>query len=1015
MKFSIVKRHCSVNRIYCLALTLFLLATDQLHAAPFTRIFVLHSYSQEYPWTQSQHSGFIQTITNDSSLNATFIVEYLDTKRHVYDEAYASEMDRHLKIKYAGYKPTAIYVTDDNALLYARDHLSNIFPGTPVFFSGINNYDIQNSLDSSLFTGIFELKDVTPNLKWLLSMAKDANDLVFIGDGSNTYQAIERDARKELNSFHLRTTFIVEKRLDLVLAQLHKLSGKYLFLTTLGGMTNANGEMLSLREILKSLSHTGRIVISMEDSYIIEGVLGGYVTSGKHQGMSAARLLLTYLHGKPIVAIPPVLMSPNAWVFDDNALKQYKINLPANIRSKAVILNPRTNFFEQHRTLFLGILISFAILLFLVITGSLVIMWRKNRELGIARNILRESEQSYRNQFVNNSTVMLLIDPLDGKIIDANNAALNFYGFSQEQLLSMYIFDINTLPSSEVQSSMDSVSQGVGKQFKFQHRLADTALRDVEVSVSKILFGSRSVLHTIIYDITERKQSEEKLANYTSQIELKNAELDLALDNEKKATATANEMAAHAELANKSKSVFLANMSHEIRTPLNAIIGFSQLMNRDRFLTDSQKEYNHSIIRAGEHLLALINDILELSKVEAGRIELNPTDVDLYSLLNDIQMIFKERAQSKHLQFIFETANNLPQYVLIDESKLRQIFVNLIGNAIKFTEKGGVAVRTRIDKVNDDLSKLIVEIQDSGPGIPENEFDKLFKQFEQTSSGIRKSSGTGLGLTLSRELVNLMGGNITVSSEVGKGSAFTFTVEIYEGKNQVARDIIAKRVICIDKGQETCRILVVDDKEENLKVAVNLLKLVGFETNEAVNGVEAIAKFEQWNPHLILMDMRMPVMDGYEATRRIKSTEKGKQTPVIALTASSFEEERKKTMELGMHDYIRKPFRENELFSTIGKVLGVKYVYEDETSWSQTKYLNNDDPIIEAIVRLPLSFVHQMRDAVASADFDLLIELINAIEPDNSELAHCFMTLANNYDYEHLLKLLTSDIKPTPK
>ncbi|MCX6277294.1 MAG: response regulator [Bacteroidetes bacterium] len=1015
MKITIGKRHCSVNRISCLALTLFLLAPGLLHAAPFTRIFVLHSYSQEYPWTQSQHSGFIQTITNDPSVNATFSVEYLDTKRHVYNEAYASEMDRHLKIKYAGYKPTAIYVTDDNALLYARDHLSHIFPGTPVFFCGVNNYDIQNSLDSSIFTGIFELKDVTPNLKWLLSMDKNANDLVFIGDGSNTYQAIERDARKELNSFHLRTTFIVEKRLDLVLAQLHTLPGKYLFLTTLGGMTNANGEMLSLREILKSLSHTGRIVISMEDSYIIEGVLGGYVTSGKHQGMSAAHLLLTYLHGKPIVAIPPVLKSPNAWVFDDKTLKQYKINLPANISSKAVILNPRTNFFEQHRTLFLGIMISFAILLFLVITGSLVIMWRKNRELGIARNILRESEQSYRNQFVNNSAVMLLIDPLNGEIIDANNAALNFYGFSKERLLSLHIFDINTMPSSEVQSSMDSVTQGVGKQFKFQHRLADTTLRDVEVSVSKILFGARSVLHTIIYDITERKHSEEKLANYTSQIELKNAELDLALDNEKKATATANEMAAHAELANKSKSVFLANMSHEIRTPLNAIIGFSQLMNRDRFLTESQKEYNHSIIRAGEHLLALINDILELSKVEAGRIELNPTDVDLYSLLNDIQMIFKERAQSKHLQFIFETANNLPQYVLIDESKLRQIFVNLIGNAIKFTEKGGVAVRTRIDKINDDLSKLIVEIQDSGPGIPENEFDKLFKQFEQTSSGIKKSSGTGLGLTLSRELVNLMGGNITVSSEFGKGSVFTFTVEIHEGKNQAVRDIIVKRVICIDKGQEPCRILVVDDKEENLKVAVNLLKLVGFETNEAVNGEDAIAKFEQWNPHLILMDMRMPVMDGYEATRRIKSTEKGKQTPVIALTASSFEEEREKTMELGMHDYIRKPFRENELFSTIGKALGVKYIYEDETSWSQTKYLNNDDPIIEAIVRLPDNFVNRMRDAVECADLDLLIELINAIEPDNSELAHCLMTLANNYDYDHLQKLLTPGIAPTPK
>ncbi|MEI6435626.1 MAG: PAS domain S-box protein [Bacteroidota bacterium] len=461
-----------------------------------------------------------------------------------------------------------------------------------------------------------------------------------------------------------------------------------------------------------------------------------------------------------------------------------------------------------------------------------------------------------------------------------------------------------------------------------------------------------------------------------------------------------------AEMANKSKSLFLANMSHEIRTPLNAIIGFSQLMNRDRFLTDSQKEYNHSIIRAGEHLLALINDILELSKVEAGRIELNPTDVNLYSLLNDIQMIFKERAQSKHLQFIFETEQNLPRYVLVDDSKLRQIFVNLIGNAIKFTDEGGVAVRTRVDKINEETSKLIVEIQDSGPGIPENEFDKLFKQFEQTSSGIRKSSGTGLGLTLSRELANLMGGNITVSSEVGKGSVFTFCVEIQEGKIHPDQEIITSHVICIEEGQGPFRILVVDDKPENLQVVVNLLKLTGFETMEAVNGEEAIEKFEKWSPHLILMDMRMPVMDGYEATRRIKSTEKGKQTPVVALTASSFEEERKKTMALGMHDYIRKPFRENELFSVIGKVLGIKYVYQDETPWSKTKY-HNDDSFVEDIAKLPDRLVVQMRDAVASADLDLLIELINAIDPGNSELAHRLMSLANNYDYDHLQKILS--------
>lgn len=468
-------------------------------------------------------------------------------------------------------------------------------------------------------------------------------------------------------------------------------------------------------------------------------------------------------------------------------------------------------------------------------------------------------------------------------------------------------------------------------------------------------------------------------------------------------TEKANKLASEAEIANKSKSAFLANMSHEIRTPLNAIIGFSQLMNRDKFLTESQKEYNVSIIKAGEHLLNLINDILELSKVEAGRVVVNPTNVDLHALFEDLQMLFKERAQAKHLQFICEIAEDLPRYVYIDEGKLRQIFVNLIGNAIKFTEEGGIAVRTRTEVIDDETNRLTVEIQDSGPGIPENELDKLFKHFEQTSSGINKGSGTGLGLALSRELAIIMGGDIVVTSELGKGSVFTFQVEVKQGNPDAIEKNTSKRVIGIEKQKEAYRILVVDDKDENLRVAIDLLTLVGFKTCEATNGVEAIEKFEQWNPHLILMDMRMPVMDGYEATRKIKLTEKGKQTPIVALTASAFEDERKKIESLGMRGYIRKPFRENELFGTLSKILDLQYIYEDDV---QTQVQNDGGLIASEIIQLPPSLVAQMKDALAVADLDLFIELAGMINAENTELAQKLLALAKNYDYENLQKLL---------
>ena len=493
-------------------------------------------------------------------------------------------------------------------------------------------------------------------------------------------------------------------------------------------------------------------------------------------------------------------------------------------------------------------------------------------------------------------------------------------------------------------------------------------------------------------NITERKQAENVLHEANAQLE--------------SAISTANIMTEKAEASNKSKSTFLANMSHEIRTPLNSIIGFSQLLNREKLLTDTQKEYVTSINRAGEHLLKLISDILVLSKIEAGHVELKPTNFDLHVLLNDMRMMFKERVQSKQLQMVVEITDDLPKYIFADDQKLRQIFINLIGNAIKFTDNGGITVRTHVIKGNDDLSRLIVEIHDTGPGMSEDEQGKLFRQFEQTSAGIKSSSGTGLGLDLSRKLALLMGGNITVASQEGKGSVFTVDVEIKEGKTEAVEAAITKRVTGIENPQETYRILVVDDKEENRQVVVNFLQLVGFQTNEAINGLDAITKFEQWNPHLILMDMRMHVMDGYDATRRIKATEKGQQTPVIALTASSLDDEKNKTFALEIQGYVRKPFLESELFETIGRVLGINYIYEEEkTAGTLSKYLSKDGIVKEDIAKLPEYLVLQMKHAVESADFHLLITHIESIENDNPDLSRYLMTLANDFNYNYLAQV----------
>jgi len=589
---------------------------------------------------------------------------------------------------------------------------------------------------------------------------------------------------------------------------------------------------------------------------------------------------------------------------------------------------------------------------------------------------------------------------------DAQMYAL--YGIKKESFVGAYETWIAGLHPDDVVRGNEEIQMAIRgeKDFDTEFRVVwpDGSIHTIR-AIANVQRDENGHALNIIgtnWEITQQKEIEASLLKTADDLRAKNIELDKAFREVEIAYARANEMAFEAEAANKSKSIFVANMSHEIRTPLNAIIGFSQLLNRDRHLSDSQKEYSFSIIRAGEHLLELINDILELSKVEAGKVVLKPVNIDLHSFLKDIQLIFKERTQSKHITFAYEIDENVPQFILIDQSKLRQIFFNLIGNAVKFTEQGGVSVRVSIKSEGKNSTYLVISIEDSGPGIHEVELNNLFKQFVQTSSGINKGSGTGLGLALSKELANLMGGDITVKSEFGKGSTFTFYVKINKGDKDAVDNEYSKRIIGVDKQQRKQRILVVDDKEENVKIVTNLLNLVGFETNEAYNGQDAIEQFLIWNPDLIVMDMRMPVMDGYEATKRIKSNSNGKNIPIIALTAGTLEEEQKNLKTFNIQGFIRKPFHENELLQTIGQVLNVKYIYEDDLELTKSNYSNDNESVENEIANLNVEFVQKMLDAVEVADIDKLMDLIKELEIQNITLASYLRSLAMKYDYTHL-------------
>ncbi|HEU5102132.1 MAG TPA: GAF domain-containing protein [Roseiflexaceae bacterium] len=478
-----------------------------------------------------------------------------------------------------------------------------------------------------------------------------------------------------------------------------------------------------------------------------------------------------------------------------------------------------------------------------------------------------------------------------------------------------------------------------------------------------------------------------------------------------------------ADAANMAKSTFLANMSHELRTPLNAVLGFAQVMERDPALSSRQKEHLSIITRSGEHLLGLINDVLEMSKIEAGRITLNEATFDLRRLLQSVEEMFRLRAEAKRLQLAFELAEEVPQFVRGDEGKLRQVLINLLGNAIKFTYAGGVTLRAawrdQRPRTNDQRPKrradssfvlrhssLAVEVEDTGEGIAADQLPSLFEPFRQTASGIKAQEGTGLGLSISRQFVRLMGGDIRVDSVAGQGTVFAFDVRLAPAERiEMAGGLAERRVIGIaNDDRRAYRMLVADDKRENRRLLVEWLEAAGFVVREAANGQEAIAIWEEWAPQLIWMDVRMPILDGYEATRRIKASPAGQTTVIIALTASAFEHEQEIVRSAGCDDVVRKPVREATIFAKIAEHLGIRFIYENPPPVAVPERVAELEPA--DLADLPAEWLAKLRQAADEVDADLAGALIEQIRGHDAALADGLADLVSNYRFDKLQLLI---------
>lgn len=605
-----------------------------------------------------------------------------------------------------------------------------------------------------------------------------------------------------------------------------------------------------------------------------------------------------------------------------------------------------------------------------------------------------KAQQAFLRQVMDVVPNIIFVKDQDGRILSVNQAGAAMHGTTVEAMIGKRETDFNPNFSSEKLNEFLTVNQQV-MQTRQTHQI-----------LSQSVVASSGELHwyqTVISPLIDVDGQVAGIVGATTDItDLKRAEQ--ALQQAKEA----------AEAANTAKSLFLANMSHELRTPLNVILGFAQVMHRDPLLTPEQRENLQIIRRSSDHLLHLINDVLDLSKIEAGHIDLNETSIDLLDLLRSLERMFYQRADLKGLQLCLDLASDLPRYVMTDGNRLRQVLINLLGNAIKFTQQGEVVVRvTTLDlpkeqRRSPNLSCVQFEVIDTGVGIAPSELETIFDAFEQTQTSQVSLDGTGLGLTISRKFVQMMGGEITVRSRLGQGSTFAFALPMALPPSAYSATPTPYRVIGVAPGQPTYRTLVVDDQPENCKLLVTLLAQIGLEVRAAHNGQEAVALWQHWQPHVIWMDIRMPIVNGYEATQHIRATANGQTPIIIALTAQASRGDRTLALASGCNDYLSKPFQPEVLFSKLSEHLGMRFLYEDDPTVAADNPVLKTAPLQASDLHvMPLGWVAALQQAARLCDDSEIEQLIQQIPPQQEWLAQRLRQLAHDYEFAYLVNLAT--------
>ena len=624
-------------------------------------------------------------------------------------------------------------------------------------------------------------------------------------------------------------------------------------------------------------------------------------------------------------------------------------------------------------------------------------------ELKRTEEALSESEARYRRIFESMEDGYILAN-MDGTVLSVNPATVKMLKYDRpEQLVGKNIATDIYADADKRGAVKDALLEYRSvHNYTLEFRQHDGGVIAADCNIHLIMDDEQTpvALEGTFRDMTERNRAEEELRNYRDHLE----------EIVKERTAELRVAKEQAETANRAKSTFLANISHELRTPLNAILGFSRLLSNASDISDQAQQKVEIINRSGEHLLQLINDVLDLSKIEAGRTQLIPDNLDLDGMVKDVSEMMRVRAEEKGLQLIVEQGPSIPRFIHGDEGKLRQILINLLSNAVKFTEQGGVSLRLASADTHPDRITLKGEVEDTGIGIAQENIELVFQPFEQLVDTIGQK-GTGLGLAIARQFVEMMDGEIAVESTPGKGSVFSFTVQVQPAKEEAVQheDKTFRQVIGLESGQQEWRILIAEDHPDSSLLLQSILSKVGFSVQVAEDGARAVEAFERWQPHFIWMDRRMPNMDGIEATRRIRELPGGKEVKIVTLTASVFEEQKSDVLNAGCDDFVRKPYKADDIFARMAQHLGVRYLYEKRGIGTAQQPRMATALTAEKLSTVPAELLDKLETAATALDIGQTNTILDRIAETEPELAGELRQLVEDFEFGMIKRLLNRE------